>query len=84
MFGIVAWAVMGLEDSHTLFLPPARVDRVQYGWELAMVGDTCFVIDADPDVSLAPDRPAPVTRYCESVRSCRTVVIFGKSATGSR
>jgi len=59
MFGIVAWAVMGLEDSHTLFLPPARVDRVQYGWELAMVGDTCFVIDADPDVSLAPDRPAP-------------------------
>ncbi len=59
MFGIIAWALMGLEDSHTLFLPPARVDHVQYGWELEMVGDTCFVIDADPDVSLAPERPAP-------------------------
>jgi len=59
MFGIIAWALMGLEDSHTLFLPPGRVDRVQYGWELEMVADTCFVIDADRKVSLAPDRPAP-------------------------
>lgn len=59
MFGIVAWALMGLEDSHTVFLPPAHVDRVRYGWTLEMVGDACFVIDADPDVSLAPDRPAP-------------------------
>ncbi len=53
MFGIIAWALMGLEDSHTLFLPPGRVDRVQYGWELEMVADTCFVIDADPVLSRA-------------------------------
>ena len=59
VFAVIAWALMGLEDSHTRFWPPERVDRVEYGWHLEMVGDTCFVVDANPDIDAAPDRPSP-------------------------
>lgn len=47
-FGIVAQALLDLDDSHTFFLPPSRTTRVEYGWQMQMVGDTCLVIAVKP------------------------------------
>ena len=43
LMGIVARAVMDLEDSHTIFLPPAYTAKVDYGWRITMIGDRCVV-----------------------------------------
>ena len=48
MFGVIAQAIIELEDSHTFFLPPSRVMRVDYGWQMQMVGDNCYVIAVKP------------------------------------
>jgi carboxyl-terminal processing protease len=48
LMGIVAGAVMELNDSHTRFLPPAYTADVDYGWHIQMVGDRCLVTDVDP------------------------------------
>jgi carboxyl-terminal processing protease len=47
-YGIIAQAVMELEDSHTNFYPPARTILVNYGWRMQMIGDKCFVILVKP------------------------------------
>jgi len=41
---IVAWVLDGLNDSHTFFLPPPRTLRVDYGWQMQLVGDRAFVL----------------------------------------
>jgi C-terminal processing protease CtpA/Prc len=41
--GVVVWAVEGLNDSHTIFVPPARNVIVFSGWEMAMVGENCMI-----------------------------------------
>lgn len=48
LFGIVAQAMLALDDSHTFFLPPARAARVEYGWQMGMVGDVCYVTAVRP------------------------------------
>jgi len=47
IFGVIALALFELNDSHTWFVPPQRVDEVDYGWDLQMFGDSCFVVDVD-------------------------------------
>lgn len=43
----VAQFALDLRDSHTFFVPPQRTVSVEYGWDMAMVGDTCFVVAVD-------------------------------------
>lgn len=45
---IVAQAVLDLNDSHTIFYPPARTARVEYGWRMKMVGDKAFITAVKP------------------------------------
>lgn len=71
IFGIIAQALFELNDSHTWFVPPQRVNEVNHGWELQMFGDSCYVVDVDPksdaaaqglmvgDQVLAVDRAVP-------------------------
>ena len=40
----VAQFALDLHDSHTFFVPPQRTVSAEYGWDMAMVGDTCFVV----------------------------------------
>lgn len=47
-FGIIAQAVLELNDSHTNFYPPPRASIVYYGWQMQMIGDRCFVIRVKP------------------------------------
>ena len=47
-FGIIAQAVIELNDSHTVFYPPSRAAKVEYGWRMQMVGNKCFVTAVKP------------------------------------
>ncbi len=44
----VAQLMLELNDSHTFFLPPSRAARIEYGWQMQMVGDTCYVTAVKP------------------------------------
>ena len=48
MYGVIAQAVLDLNDSHTTFYPPSRAARTNYGWRMQMVGDHCFVTAVQP------------------------------------
>lgn len=39
---------LDMHDSHTFFVPPQRTNWVEYGWDMATVGDTCFVLYVAP------------------------------------
>jgi C-terminal processing protease CtpA/Prc len=47
-FAYVAWALDGLNDSHTFFLPPQRPLRHDYGFQTEMIGDQCYVTRVRP------------------------------------
>lgn len=47
-FGIIAQAVVDLNDSHTTFYPPSLTAVVQYGWRMQMIGEKCFVSAVRP------------------------------------
>src|SRR5258708_5963712 len=47
-FAMIGWALDGLHDSHTRFLPPGRVHILQYGWRMQFIGDRCYVTRVRP------------------------------------
>lgn len=48
ILGIIAQAVIDLDDSHTYFIPPSRPYTIEYGWQMQMVGDKCLVVAVKP------------------------------------
>jgi carboxyl-terminal processing protease len=48
IFRIIAQFVQALDDSHTRFYPPRRIADIKYGWEIQMIGDSCYVVRVDP------------------------------------
>jgi len=48
IFGVIAQAVMDLNDSHTFFLPPVRVNRTEYGFQMLAVGERILVSAVKP------------------------------------
>lgn len=47
-FGIIAQVFLDFDDSHTVFFPPARAVKFEYGWKIQMIGDKCFVVAVKP------------------------------------
>jgi C-terminal processing protease CtpA/Prc len=47
-FRTVAAYLAGLNDSHTFFLPPRRSYRFDYGYEMRMIGDACYITEIRP------------------------------------
>jgi C-terminal processing protease CtpA/Prc len=43
IMGIIATVLGELDDSHTYFIPPARVLKTDYGWTMMIIGERCFV-----------------------------------------
>lgn len=43
----------GLDDSHTIFIPPPNSNRVTYGFRLKIIGDQCFITDLRPGTDAA-------------------------------
>lgn len=48
VFGIIAQALLDFDDSHLFFIPPSRVARVEYGWQMQAIGDKCYVVAVKP------------------------------------
>jgi C-terminal processing protease CtpA/Prc len=48
IFGIIAQALLDFNDSHLFFLPPPRVSKVEYGWQMQAIGDKCYVVAVKP------------------------------------
>lgn len=48
VFGIIAQAMVDLNDSHTYFVPPPRTTSTEYGWQMVMIGDKCYVVAVKP------------------------------------
>ena len=44
----VAQTMLDFNDSHTFFIPPSRAAKIEYGWEMQMVGDSAFVTAVKP------------------------------------
>src|SRR5919106_679392 len=34
VFGIIAQVALDFNDSHTIFVPPQRASRIEYGWQV--------------------------------------------------
>lgn len=45
IFRTIAQVLVEFDDSHTLFYPPNRSNRVEYGFTLQMIGQNCIVTD---------------------------------------
>lgn len=45
---IVAQTLLELNDSHTFLLPPSRAARIEYGWQMQMIKDECYVSAVKP------------------------------------
>lgn len=43
ILGIIAQAVLSLNDSHTFYMPPQQSVHVNYGWDVRMIGDKCYI-----------------------------------------
>lgn len=48
VYGIIAQALLDFNDSHLNFAPPSRAASVDYGWEMKMIGDRCYVTAVKP------------------------------------
>jgi len=48
LMAIVAQSLLDLNDSHTFLVPPARAARIQYGWQMQMIGEDCYVSAVRP------------------------------------
>ena len=48
VFGIIAQVLIELDDSHTFLIPPERASRTDYGWQMQMIRDKCFVVAVEP------------------------------------
>jgi C-terminal processing protease CtpA/Prc len=43
VFVALAAVLIDLNDSHTNFIPPSRMNKVDYGWGMKSFGDKCFI-----------------------------------------
>ncbi len=48
LMGIIAQSMLDFNDSHLYFLPPARANKTEYGFELTAHGDAIFVAAIKP------------------------------------
>jgi len=47
IYGIIAQTLLAFEDSHTYFIPPVWSMEVDYGWEMQIFGNRCYVTSVD-------------------------------------
>jgi len=59
MYGIIARALLQLNDSHTYFVAPSRVARTDYGWVMQAMGEKCYIAAVQPgsDAALKGVKP---------------------------
>jgi len=48
MSGIIAQVLVDFNDSHLFFIPPGKANKIEFGWQIQMVGNKCFVVWVEP------------------------------------
>lgn len=48
IFGSIAQTLIDLNDSHTFFIPPRRVNRTEYGFSMQAIGENIFISAIKP------------------------------------
>ena len=48
LMGIIAQTLLDFNDSHLYFIPPGRVNRTEYGWEMQAIGEGVYVSAVKP------------------------------------
>ena len=73
VFGIIAQALLDLSDSHTFFVPPPWPGRVDYGWQMQMIGDKAFVMAVKPgsDAEKKGLKPGDIVMAVDSFKPSR-------------
>lgn len=74
VFGIIASVLLAFNDSHLFFVPPSRNARVEYGWQMQMIGDECFVVAVQPgsDANAKGLREGDRVQLVEEMKPTRT------------
>jgi C-terminal processing protease CtpA/Prc len=44
IFTVIAQVLLDFNDSHTIYLPPPRINEVEYGFSMQMMGSICRVV----------------------------------------
>jgi carboxyl-terminal processing protease len=72
----IAAALDALNDSHTFFLPPSRPYHHDYGFQMQMVGDQCFVtrVRPDSDAEAKGVKPGDEILALEGIRPSRQIM----------
>jgi carboxyl-terminal processing protease len=55
----IAQFALDMDDSHTLFVPPSQTVQVDYGWDMEMIGDACYIIRVREGSDAARQRVHP-------------------------
>ena len=73
-FGVIAWFLDALNDSHTFFVPPRRPFLVEDGWEAGFIGDTCMItaVKEGSDAASKGLKPGDQLMAIEGFRPSRT------------
>jgi C-terminal processing protease CtpA/Prc len=48
LFTAIAKPLRALNDSHTFFVPPAWSAKLEFGWNIEMIGDACYLVAIQP------------------------------------
>jgi C-terminal processing protease CtpA/Prc len=48
LFTAIAKPLTALDDSHTFFVPPAWAAKLEFGWNIEMIGDACYLMAIRP------------------------------------
>jgi carboxyl-terminal processing protease len=52
-YRMIAAYLSGLDDSHTVFVPPPNANRVDYGYRMQVIGNSCFITEVRPGTDAA-------------------------------
>jgi C-terminal processing protease CtpA/Prc len=75
----IAGAVTALNDSHTVFLPPARPYTHEYGWRMQAEGDSdCYITAVRPGSDAEKKASGLATRCFRLQATLRSAPICGK------
>lgn len=45
---IIAQSLLDFNDSHTFFVPPSRAADIEYGWQMQVLGEACYITAVKP------------------------------------
>jgi C-terminal processing protease CtpA/Prc len=72
-YAVIAQTLVEFGDSHTYFIPPENRISVEYGWQMAIIGDDCYVVAVKPgsDAEAKGLRPGDRLRQIEGIAPTR-------------